>query len=309
MSPLIGVESPAHRGRHPLGGGRWTDGPAATPLLAAASIAFLRALAACNANSGIQGPADSATDSTGIGTLDTGADGALDAGADASPPPADAPADEPMDAPADAPQDALHGDGNCEGGVQAQCNALVATITVASKYKPMDNGICTATELALYEKFPTSGAAGACLKCAFDNGVLDYTPPIPMQANSNECEDLGAVGDAGSPASIQQCIDTLLCDLGLTGNDTDSCGSRAYDRMATPMRTLLLNAFCGAGVSTSSCQNGGATGTCQTAWRAGFEGLSDVNIIFMNSSQGYPSGMANNLAGGLLVNCASECFP
>ena len=103
-------------------------------------------------------------------------------------------------------------------------------------------------------------------------------------------------------------MDTLLCDLGLSPKGIDSCGSPLYDRAASPMGTLLINAFCGGGVAASACQSG-PMGSCRTQWRAGFEGLPDSAIVGQNSNPVYPSGMANNLAGALLVNCASQCFP
>jgi hypothetical protein len=282
----------------------------ATMLLAAGGVAFFCAVTACGSSGSQEGPGDAAGDSSHGGEVDTGVgvarDAAPDAAADTMSRPADATPDQALDAGAEAPYDARP-DVPCS--VQAQCNALVSGIDVASMYKPADKGVCTATELALFQKYPAdAGEAGACLQCAFDNAVLDYVPPIPGMANYNECEDLGQTGDGGTEAGVQECMATLLCDLGLSENGSDSCGSPLYNRMASPMETLLLNAFCGAGVPYMTC-NTSPMGACVSQWRAGFEGLSDSTIQTSNSHQMYPSGMANFLAGGLLSNCAAECFP
>jgi hypothetical protein len=197
-------------------------------------------------------------------------------------------------------------------GVQAGCDAALASISVTAG----DGGIfhpahasCSATELALYEKQPTSGDAGAvgsCMRCAFSNGLLDLDGGGFV---NQECEDLGNIGDGGTTAGISQCLATLTCDLGLTANGTDSCGGQLYSDGASPMGTVLTNAFCGASVAASTCTSGGATGACQTQWRNGFEGLSDPSILGGDTVTTYPSGMANNLATQLLTNCASSCFP
>jgi hypothetical protein len=188
-------------------------------------------------------------------------------------------------------------------GVQSACNALKATINVAGHTPPTTT--CNATELAIFQKIPTGGSQGACMSCAYTNGVLDLTG---VTTNA-ECEDLGATGDGGTAAGLSQCLTTLECDTGLTPGSTDSCGGQLYSSMADPMGTLLINAFCGAGVSSTTCQTGGAMGACRTQWRAGFQGQPDSFIVGQNSNQAYPSGMANNLSGGLLNNCASSCFP
>jgi hypothetical protein len=181
---------------------------------------------------------------------------------------------------------------------------LLLTINVAG-HAPT-NTTCTGTELAIYQKVPAGGSQGDCLTCAFNNGIPDLSG---VTVNS-ECEDLGMTGDGGTPAGIQECLDTLACDLGLSANGTDSCGTQLYSNMADPMGTLLNNAFCLAGVSSTSCQNGGAMGACRTQWRAGFDGEPDSFIVGANSNMQYPSGMANNLAGGLLNSaCVPQCFP
>jgi hypothetical protein len=200
----------------------------------------------------------------------------------------------------------------CAPNIQSQCDAVLAGISIPSggtTYHPR-NSSCSATELAVYQKVPQgtdAGAAGACLICAFDNAVLDLTPS--GVADNVECEDLGVYGDGGTSAGIAQCEATLDCDVGLSPNGTDGCGHVLYTEMANPMGTLLINAFCGAGVSSSTCVSGGAIGACQNQWRAGFEGNNDGFIQSNNSNLVYPSGMANNIASALLTNCASQCFP
>jgi hypothetical protein len=193
--------------------------------------------------------------------------------------------------------------------LQPACNAILAGINVSGHTPP--HTTCNATELAIFQKHPTSGdagAPGACLQCAYANALLDLTG---VTANA-ECEDLGATGDGGTPAGISECEAALACDLGLATNGTDSCGGQLYSDMAPPVGVispLLLNAFCGAGVSTSTCGSGGAMGACLAVWRAGFEGNSDSFIINNNSNTAFPAGMGNNIVGGLMTSCASQCFP
>ncbi|HET9318745.1 MAG TPA: hypothetical protein VFO27_03180 [Bryobacteraceae bacterium] len=227
-------------------------------------------------------------------TVEASNDATVEASVDAS-----------VDTGADSAQDAV----TSAGCVQTACDALLATISVsaAGTTYHAQNTKCGATELAVYQKVPSGGTAGACLACGLSNGLLDLAPSGSF--SNVECEDLGNIGDGGTAAGMQECMDTLLCDLGLTANGTDSCGTTLYSSTASPIGTLLSNAFCGAGIPPSTCTSGGAAGACDTQWRAGFEGQSDSNILSGDTVTTYPSGMANNLASQLLTNCQTACFP
>jgi hypothetical protein len=189
-------------------------------------------------------------------------------------------------------------------GVQSQCNAFLATVSVSGH--PPTHTTCSPTELAIFQKHanPDSGMSTACLQCAFTNAVID----LSGVSSNQDCIDLGATGDGGTPAGFSQCLNTLTCDLGLNGAGTDSCGGQLYTSVADPMGTLLLNAFCGAGVSMATC-NSTPMGVCASQWQAGFQGLSNATIQTSNSNTAFPSGMANFVAGGLLSNCSAQCFP
>jgi hypothetical protein len=129
---------------------------------------------------------------------------------------------------------------------------------------------CSATENLFWEKDTT----GACLSCAFTSGCIDDTNGDTGQ----ECED--PFTTFGTEA---ECLTTLGCDIGLTPVNSPA-----------PASGLAVNAYCGLGTSTSTCEMGGPLGACASQIAAGFPpGFTPTQIVNNISVRAYASGMAD----------------
>jgi hypothetical protein len=172
------------------------------------------------------------------------------------------------------------------GDVQAACNAYLTAHN--ADLNPASGSTCTGTEKALFAKDTT----GDCLSCAFLSGCLDDT----LGDTGQECEDTGAGGITSG--TMQQCINTLSCDLGVSPVNSPAPGTG-----------LVVNAYCGQGNSISNCETGtGPAGKCIAPMVAGFPaGFSATQIVNGIAVRANASGMANALIA--CINSAASVSP
>jgi hypothetical protein len=239
---------------------------------------------------------------------ENGADAEVDAAADVA---VDVSLETSADAAADVSADvANEGTVPDAAALQANCNAFVqanntATTDAGGPFAASDNGVCTGTELILYERDVT----GRCLACAFDQGILDETF---AGLSYLECEDLLSDGGTGA---VSECLAVLACDLGVQAD-----GAVENSAVGAANGASLVAAYCGTGATTSVCEGSGAgqgpIGTCAAQWTAAFPStFTPTTIVTMDSDQTYPGGMANRLVSTLIGNlhnlgmlCATTCF-
>jgi hypothetical protein len=139
--------------------------------------------------------------------------------------------------------------------------------------------------MVLFTKDPT----GACLSCGYTSGCLDDTNGDSGQ----ECED--PFTTFGTEA---ECLNTLECDIGV--NPVNS---------PVPAAGLVINAYCGPGTSTSTCETGtGPTGKCDTIIPAGFAaGFTPTQIVNNISVRAHASGMADAIVSCLISSTNPDC--
>lgn len=230
------------------------------------------------------------TDATRDGATDSGAHaegGATpDATSDAAPDDAsDAAVGAPSDATLDAPNDAAALDDASDGTFDAPPDEG-ADVTADSASDAAEGGIVVTTESILDALGP------GCLDCAINSACLDPSQSVGSQGT---CEDLGTATALAGPLagtlrsalclSALQCIGASACVL--PSDTTTPC-------------------YCGEG----DCGGGGApVGPCIAQEQAGLESTSEPVILGSWNDPTLGAGMANNIAGCVVVSCDFVCFP
>jgi hypothetical protein len=173
----------------------------------------------------------------------------------------------------------------CSGGT---CTAQSLTCSLflennAATLRPVST-TCTPTEQMLFDKDTT----GSCLACAFTSGCLDDTSGDSGQ----ECAD--PLTTFGTQA---ECIAVLECDIGLSPAISPAPGSG-----------LVLNAYCGLGTSTSTCEMGGPLGACASQIAAGFPpSFTPTQIVNNIAVRAYASGMADAVVACIDSSTDTNC--
>jgi hypothetical protein len=160
-----------------------------------------------------------------------------------------------------APADVKYTAGQCDAYLTANRQANAST-----------SSTCAGTEQALFAKDGT----GDCLGCLFQSGCLDDTNGDTGQ----ECEDL-----KGSAAQ-SQCLAVLRCDIGSSPASSPA-----------PAAGLVVNAYCGVGVSLAKCTQEGPAGKCSSPIAAAFPtGFTSSQIVSRLADRAQAGGVANAIA-------------
>lgn len=304
-----------------------TRSPRATAMLAAAGIAAFAEIEACGGSTGREGLPIGSADATS----ETGARApVVEAGLDANPPASDAgpPATSPGDAGSDASFDATieYADGARLPDVGAPTTEAGAAEAGGPPPAWTTWPLCACEQVDLMKFNPgstlvDSGAilmddasacrtqiwtnSQACDDCIRNNGLADSTNAIGNGISLfPSCCDLSRDGGGASagPAKgngksqFQLCAELFAC---------------LFDQQAT----LSLEAYCGAGVSTATCVNGGAAGSCKAQVEAAFETTSAQEIVNQDwnaNTQGKVGSEGEEVSylyNAALMSCAAECIP
>jgi hypothetical protein len=175
---------------------------------------------------------------------------------------------------------------NCSGGVCVAAPVTCSTFLAANAGTLLPvSTTCSPTEQVLFNKDTT----GSCMACAFTSGCLDDTNGDSGQ----ECGD--PFTTFGTSA---ECINTLNCDIGVSPVASPA-----------PASGLVVNAYCGAGNSTSNCETGtGPAGACDTIIPAGFStGFTATQIVNNISVRAFASGMADAIVSCIISSTNTNC--
>jgi hypothetical protein len=191
----------------------------------------------------------------------------------------------------------------CEGpvtcpalpGFQASCNSNLS-LNAASLPLPAGHTICSATELALWQK-DTNTALTSCLNCLLASGCLDDN----LGDTGNECED--PFTGAGAGGTTSECVAALQCDMGI-----DPCGLSVTS--PAPANGAVINAYCGVGVTPTNCTATATSpmGACVAPITAGFPSSFTPSTIVSNLGiKTYAAGRANAILACGISNLCSTC--